>query len=187
MMKPPLTMLGKTSTATALSPSAFAPGVFLYSVLSDWVASRSICPALAASARPGASRLSASAAAARAALKLLFVGLIFFFFFPLFLLVECILIVCSRFYLLGQGNVRRDLVAQHNAVFVFDLEIAGRFFGRHRLQHLRREGAPAIALVALERDPVVEQLLRFLVGERFIIVVRGVGLQQRAQPLVALL
>src|ERR1043166_7493609 len=130
MMKPPLTMLGKTSTATALSPSAFAPGVFLYSVLSDWVASRSICPALAASARPGASRLSASAAAASAALK--------------FLLVECILIVCSRFYLLGQGNVRRDLVAQHNAVFVFDLKITGRFFGRHRLQHLRREGAPAI-------------------------------------------
>src|SRR6185295_6917006 len=116
MMKPPLTMLGKTSTATALSPSAFAPGVFLYSVLSDWVASRSICPAPAASAGPK------------------------------FLLVECILIVCSRFCLLGQGHVRRDLVAQQDAVFVFDLQVARGLLGRHGLQHLRREGAPAIAL-----------------------------------------
>src|ERR1044071_1769094 len=48
IIKPPLTMLGKTSTPTDFSPRAFAPGFSLYSLSRVALASRSMVALLAA-------------------------------------------------------------------------------------------------------------------------------------------
>src|ERR1051325_374298 len=173
-------MLGKTSTPTDCSPRAFAPGFSLYSLSRVALASRSMVALLAANETVEAAILIARVTAETAKNNLsIALGILNWLRLQLNFIIILLTIhnlrrssirdlARHRVSLLNQRHSRRELIAQHNPVFVFDLQVARRLFGRQRCQHLRSKSAATVALVLIERYPFVQKLLGFQIGRALV-------------------
>src|SRR5262245_54408854 len=105
----------------------------------------------------------------------------------LFTVLLCLSALPEAALSVDQRDLRRELVANHRAHLALDLHVARHLHARDHFLELGDIGALELDLRFLDRDRLIEQLLRGFVGDRPLVVRVRVALDGPEQTLVDLL